>query len=268
MKYPAWKLAAGALVGVVLAASIWMFWQDRVPPEVLAARAQGAELAKKGRDGVTACVACHGANGEGNPAAGFPRLAGLHPAYITRQLADFSRDVPLTGAHFDKVARDYSKTPRIDLPYSILTPGIRQHAVMSPLAKALKPDEIEALAQYYSALFFVAKPVPADPETLERGEDLVLRGKPEYGVPGCFACHGQNGVGVGAMFPPIAGQPAAYIVEQLNHWQNGTRDNDENGLMRAVAEWMTEGDKQAVAAYLANLSYRVEPGQAPQAGPK
>ena len=253
-------MAAALVLG--LGAAWAVYWNDRVSPEILAARSAGQALAQNGREGLPACISCHGAHGEGNPAAGFPRLAGLHPAYLARQLADYAREVPLTGAHFDQIARDYSKTPRIDLPYSILTPGIRQHAVMSPIARSLKPDEIEALAQYYASLSFVAQPVAADPETLERGEDLVLRGKPEYGVPGCFACHGQNGVGVGAMFPPLAGQPAAYIVEQLNHWQSGARDNDENGLMRAVAEWMTEGDKQAVAAYLANLSYRIEAGEA------
>jgi len=256
MKY---RLAGGvALIALaVAAAAAW--WQSRTPPEILAARKAGAELAQNGREGVQACSACHGQNGEGNPAAGFPRLAGLHPAYIARQLRDFARDMPLTGAHFDKIARDYSKTPRIDLPYSILTPGVRQDPMMSPIARTLKDEDIEAVAQYYGALGFEHKPVAADPETLERGEDLVLRGKPEYGVPGCFACHGQNGVGVGAVFPPLAGQAPEYIVAQIDRWQTGSRDNDENGLMRSIAEWMTEGDKHAVSAYLANLSYKVEP---------
>lgn len=256
MKY---RLAGGAALIALAVAGATAWWQTRVPPEILAARKQGADLAQNGRDGVTACSACHGAKGEGNAAAGFPRLAGLHPAYIARQLRDFAREMPLTGAHFDKIARDYSKTPRIDLPYSILTPGVRQDATMSPVAKALKDDEIEAVAQYYGALGYEHKPLAGDPETLERGEDLVLRGKPEYGVPGCFACHGQNGVGVGAVFPPLAGQSPAYLIAQIDRWQAGSRDNDENGLMRSVAEWMTEGDKHAVATYLANLSYKVEP---------
>lgn len=251
------KTARWLSVGVVvlgLAAAGAVYWHTRVPPEIAAARKAGAMLSQNGREGVTACVSCHGAQGEGNAATGFPRLAGLHPAYLARQLRDFAREVPLTGAHFDKIARDYSKTPRINLPYSILTPGLRQDPVMSPIAKALKPAEIEALAQYYASLPFVPKPLVGDPETLERGEDLALRGKPEYGVPGCVACHGQQAEGVGAVFPALVGQPPQYIVEQLNRWQAGTRDNDENGLMRSVAEWMTEGDKQAVAAYLANLS--------------
>ncbi len=35
------------------------------------------------------CSACHGANGRGNEKLGAPRLAGLAPAYVTRQLAAF-----------------------------------------------------------------------------------------------------------------------------------------------------------------------------------
>lgn len=38
---------------------------------------------------VTACAACHGADGLGNPAAGFPLLAGQHADYISKQLKDF-----------------------------------------------------------------------------------------------------------------------------------------------------------------------------------
>jgi cytochrome c553 len=256
MKISRWLLAGVAVLGLGVAFAT--YWQSRTPPEIVAARKMGAELSQKGRNGVPACVSCHATKGEGNAAKGLPRLAGLNAGYIARQLRDFGREAPLTGAHFDKIARDYSKTPRINLPYSTLTPGLRHDPVMSPIAKALKPDEIEALAQYYAAQDFVAKPLAGDPETLERGEDLALRGKPEYGVPGCFACHGQNAVGVGAVFPSLAGQPPPYIIDQLNRWQAGSRDNDENGLMRSVAEWMTEGDKQAIAAYLANLTYQAD----------
>lgn len=39
--------------------------------------------------GVSACAACHGATGEGVPAAGFPALAGQHAAYTEKQLKAF-----------------------------------------------------------------------------------------------------------------------------------------------------------------------------------
>lgn len=39
--------------------------------------------------GVTACLACHGPDGQGNEAAKFPRLAGQHATYIENQLRAF-----------------------------------------------------------------------------------------------------------------------------------------------------------------------------------
>ena len=39
--------------------------------------------------GVSACMACHGATGAGNPAAKFPALAGQHNVYIETQLKAF-----------------------------------------------------------------------------------------------------------------------------------------------------------------------------------
>lgn len=40
--------------------------------------------------GVPACLACHGPDGKGVDAAGFPRLAGQHDAYTQAQLTAFS----------------------------------------------------------------------------------------------------------------------------------------------------------------------------------
>ena len=42
-----------------------------------------------GATGVAACMACHGPAGAGNPAAGFPGLAGQHAPYIEKALKDF-----------------------------------------------------------------------------------------------------------------------------------------------------------------------------------
>lgn len=39
--------------------------------------------------GVPACMACHGPNGAGNPAAHFPAVSGQHAAYTTATLKEF-----------------------------------------------------------------------------------------------------------------------------------------------------------------------------------
>ena len=56
---------------------------------------------------IPACVACHGATGQGNDA--FPRLAGQHADYVVKQLIVFQRtDERPDGAIMKTVAHDLS----------------------------------------------------------------------------------------------------------------------------------------------------------------
>ena len=41
-------------------------------------------------DKTSACLACHGPTGRGNPAAAYPALRGQHAAYTAKQLKDFA----------------------------------------------------------------------------------------------------------------------------------------------------------------------------------
>jgi cytochrome c553 len=40
--------------------------------------------------GVSACMACHGPTGRGNPAAGYPAVQGQHAAYTAKQLNEYA----------------------------------------------------------------------------------------------------------------------------------------------------------------------------------
>jgi cytochrome c553 len=53
--------------------------------------ARGAQLWKGGdtQKGITACMACHGPAGAGNPLAKFPALAGQKAVYAAKALKDF-----------------------------------------------------------------------------------------------------------------------------------------------------------------------------------
>ena len=44
----------------------------------------------KKKDETSACLACHGPTGRGNPAAKYPALKGQHAAYTTKQLNDYA----------------------------------------------------------------------------------------------------------------------------------------------------------------------------------
>lgn len=179
--------------------------------------------------GAMPCVACHGADGMGMAAAGFPRLAGLPATYLRKQLEDFKR-------------------------------ASRSHPVMEPVAKALTDAEIDAVSQALAAM-----PAPA-PTLAQRSEmpsnsaqKLALQGAWERQIPACVSCHGPAGSGVGDAFPPLAGQPAAYLKAQLLAWQGGTRHNDPNDLMGHIAKSLTADEVQSVAEYFAALSPEVKP---------
>ena len=191
------------------------------------ARAQsGEQIAKGGNSaGAPACVTCHGPAGLGQAAAGFPRLAGLNASYLAHQLQSFDD-------------------------------ATRANPIMGPVAKLLSAADRQALATYYAGLPAVdtAGGSTATAAALAAGESLAQRGNWDKGVPACAQCHGAKGLGVGATFPQIAGQSTAYITNQLQAWQAGTRKNDPMGLMHGIALKLSAADVSAVAAYYATLS--------------
>ena len=191
-----------------------------------AARAEsGAQLAKSGNAaGAPACVTCHGVAGQGQGAAGFPRLAGLNAGYFSAQLRGFQD-------------------------------GTRANPIMGPIAKLLTAADAKALADYYAGLPAIdaAGDAAASSSTIAAGEALATNGDWKHGVPACSQCHGAAGLGVGAVFPQIAGQSVVYLSNQLQAWKAGTRKNDPMGLMHGIALKLSAADVSAVAAYYARL---------------
>ena len=184
-----------------------------------------ATIAAKGTpQGAAACVACHGARGEGNAAAGFPRLAALGGTYLAEQLEAFAN-------------------------------GTRQNAVMEPIAKALTAPQREAMARYYAKLPTTVKlsTVPPDPRPEDKAAWLAERGRWSDGLPGCAQCHGPAGLGVGEHIPPLAGQPAAYLAAQLRGWKQGKRPPGPLALMVLVADKLADAEIEPLAAYYAGL---------------
>ena len=138
--------------------------------------------------------------------------------------------------------------------------GERINPVMQPLAKVLTEAEISALS-----LTLAAMPAPVS-ATVHRSEmpstaaqKLALQGAWERQVPACVSCHGPAGAGVGSAFPPLAGQPAAYLSAQLVAGQAGTRRNDPNDLMGHIAKALTPEEVQGGAQYFASLHQEVKP---------
>ncbi len=187
-------------------------------------------IVAQGKGSAAACAGCHGVDGSSNAAEGAAALAQLPTAYLIKQLNDFKS-------------------------------GARTHPVMTPIAEALSVEDIAAAAKYYAGLpppkisgVASAESMTSDiaPGNIARGESLARNGSWDRQIPACFKCHGENGQGVPPIFPPIAGQHAAYTINQLQAWRAGARNNDPQMLMKAVAENLTYEEIQAVAEYLAS----------------
>jgi cytochrome c553 len=66
----------------------------------------------------------------------------------------------------------------------------------------------------------------------------------------CAACHGANGVSVGAAIPNLAGQKSAYLAAQLRDFAAGKRKHD---MMTPIAKQLSAADIANVAAHFAGL---------------
>lgn len=71
----------------------------------------------------------------------------------------------------------------------------------------------------------------------------------------CTACHGADGNSVNPIWPKLAGQGAPYILAQIKAFQSGAR---ENASMAPMVASLAEDDAQAIAAYYAAQSTRIE----------
>jgi cytochrome c553 len=198
---------------------VCMLWASGALADVT----DGATIAHQGNGhGAAPCMACHGPDGGGQAAAGFPRLAGLPEAYLRKQLEDFAN-------------------------------GTRVNATMQPVVNALSDADRDAVALYYSQLPVPAPaPAPAlNDDVAKLGQNLATRGRWSDSLPGCEQCHGPGGIGVGDHFPPIAGQSAVYITNELQAWKQGSRHNDPLQLMQHVAATLSDKDIEAISAWYA-----------------
>jgi len=72
----------------------------------------------------------------------------------------------------------------------------------------------------------------------------------------CQACHGLDGVSKVPDAPNLAGQPRAYLVEQLKAFRGGRRPSETMGLM---AKNLSDADIQALADWYSGIVVEVKP---------
>ena len=66
----------------------------------------------------------------------------------------------------------------------------------------------------------------------------------------CFACHGENGIGISPEIPNLAAQPPLSITYQLIQFRGQQRNG---GAMAALAAGLSDQDMRDIAAYYAAL---------------
>lgn len=120
--------------------------------------------------------------------------------------------------------------------------GLRPHAVMRDVARFLDSHERVSVASYYAAL-----PVQAIESVMPAANALYLRA--------CQQCHGAAGAGT-PLGPPLAGQPALYLAQQLQDWQVSKRRNDGNHEMLKVAQRLSADEVHEVSRYLSQIPPR------------
>lgn len=169
------------------------------------------------------CLLCHGTEANGNYGIRAPKLSGMEPWYLARQLDNFA-----SGAR-GKITAD--------------EPGHE----MGPVALRLKNEStLDAAVKFIGALPS-RKPVATIQGDAARGKTLYAP---------CAACHGAKGEGSATLqAPALAARSDWYLAAQLANYRDGLRGADERDTygaqMRAVSALLPD-DKSItdVVAYI------------------
>jgi len=172
------------------------------------------------------CLLCHGANGNGNYGIRAPKLSGVEPWYLARQLENFAAGARGTAAA-DAAGHE-----------------------MWPVARRLEQEGLLADAVKFIGSLDSRRPAPTVSGNIENGRKLYAA---------CGACHGAAGEGNAALqSPALAARSDWYLLAQLSNYKAGLRGVDERDAhgaqMRSIAA--TLPDEKAmidVVAYINTL---------------
>lgn len=177
-----------------------------------------------GQAGYATCAACHGQNGEGNPALNAPALAGLPDWYVARQIDHYKRGI--RGASQDDIY------------------GMQ----MAPMANMLADETAVRNVTAYIETFEPQKPATTIEGNADRGADHYVT---------CGACHGANAQGNHALQAPrLAGQEDWYLKRQLENFRTGVRGAHQEDAYGHQMVLMARSlqDEQSVNDLLAYLN--------------
>lgn len=168
------------------------------------------------------CSACHGADGN-TTTPEYSNLAGQGEKYLFLQMKQIQT-------------------------------GDREIPLMAGQLTQMDDSDLRHIAAYYASL--PGRIGQSKEEMLEEGGAIYRGGILEKKVAACSACHAPNGGGnMLAGFPRVSGQTVEYTIAQLKAYRAGERTTDEeyNGMMRDIAENLSDSEIEAVANYMTGL---------------
>jgi len=170
------------------------------------------------------CLLCHGSNANGNFGIRAPKISGMEPWYLSRQLENFAAGVRGLPAE-----------------------DVGGHE-MGPVGMRVKSENTLADAVEFIGTLKSAKPVATVSGDVAHGKKLYAN---------CASCHGAKGEGNQALnAPALAARSDWYLATQLANYQKGLRGVDARDAygaqMRAIVS--TLPDEKAVADVVAYIN--------------
>ena len=178
-----------------------------------------------GQAQAAACAACHGQDGATGLDPSYPNLAGQNERYLTTQLM---------------MIRD----------------GGRAIPLMAGQLNGKSDADLADLGAFYASLPGKVNQAQGEDPTLAMAEQIYRGGIAAKNVAACTSCHAPSGNGNSAAgYPDIGGQSVAYTIAQLTAYREGERTTDEayGGMMRGVAQGLTDKEIAALADYVQGL---------------
>jgi cytochrome c553 len=167
-----------------------------------------------GKTAAEPCAKCHGDNGISHK-EGVPSLIGLNPKYLVGSMKAYKEGDRLVD---------------------------EKNAEMKKALDALNDQDVEHIALYYAV----------QSENLTRAQTPSPGGPPagKEAIAACVKCHGENGIGSGAVNPNLAGQDATYMLSALRAYKSAERDDE---TMTPKVKRFSDDELKAIAVYYAGL---------------
>jgi cytochrome c553 len=170
------------------------------------------------------CLLCHGSNANGNYGIRAPKLSGMEPWYLTRQLENFAAGI--RGAP----EQDFSG-------HEMRVVGIR-----------LEQEKVLQDAVKFIVALESKKPLATVSGNVKAGKEIYET---------CVACHGAKGEGSAALqSPALASRSDWYLVTQLKNFRLGLRGTDPRDTLGAQMQAIgaTLPDDQAITDVVAYIN--------------